>query len=150
MTPAVTKPRRKIVNTKIRLTKEDHAFVTELRKSCGISLSVFVSRMITLLCRTVRTGRDPVTGEAIDWRAAYRLDIDVAKKCHKAIQELRMSPSGPNDTVQAIENAALALKEMAVCFEAARMADRDKNKPNRKVEDPFLYTENSFNAFARK
>ena len=144
LTPVVTKPRRRIVNTRIRMTKEDHAFVTALRKAGGMTLGDMMSRILTLLCRTVRTGRDPITGEAIDWRAAYRLDIDIAKKCHEAIQQLRMAPAGPNDTVQALMNASEALKEVAVCFEASRMAKRDERKPKRKVEDPFDFTEECF------
>lgn len=135
--PAVVKPRGKTITLRVRLTKEDHVFLRTIARSRHTQLGNIVARVMTLLCRTIRTGRDPLTGEPIDWRAAYGLDYDVAGRCTDAIMELRQGHHGGNDFLQALANAAQALDELRLVTEAARLGYRDRRKPKRKVEDSF-------------
>ena len=61
---------------RLRLLPEDRALLHMIATSHNISPSDVVAHAWTLFCRALRTGRDPLTGECIDWKASvYREDI---------------------------------------------------------------------------
>jgi len=137
-TPIITKPRRRSTKARLWLTDEDYAFLKALAKSNRTHMGPLISRMATLFCRVCRTGRDPLTGEPIDWRAhAYGLDLTLSKGCADAIKTLREGHHGANDVVEAMKNAAQALDEVSACIEAARIGKRDWRMVKHRCDDTF-------------
>jgi hypothetical protein len=133
--PLALKPHRKRVRVQLALTTEDHKFLSELAAAHGISLGSLISRQSSLTCRTIRTGRDPLTGEPIEWRAATHMDWDMSNMCAKAIHKLRTTPASANDTIICLRRAAKALENLSHCFEGYSMSRKDIRKTNRGARD---------------
>lgn len=52
----------------VQLLPEDRAFLTLVSKSAGLAEGAVLAHVWRMLCRTLRTGRDPVTGELLSER----------------------------------------------------------------------------------
>ena len=66
------------LSCKLRLLPEDRALCLLIAKSYDISPSDVIGHAFSLMCRALRTGRDPLTGDCIDWKAAtYGDDLPV-------------------------------------------------------------------------
>ena len=127
--PVVGNRRTRTVCIRVSATPEDLTFLRTIAKNAGTTLGPLTARILTLLCRTIRTG------EPIDWRLAYSLDIKVSKACTEAIEALRKSAHSPNDLSQALQNCAQSLDELRAIVDAARIEDRDRCKPRRRAVD---------------
>ena len=147
---AVSRPvsgnrRTRTVCIRVSCTPEDLTFLRTIAKNAHTSLGPLTARILTLLCRTIRTGRDPLTGEPIDWRLAYSLDIKIAKACTDAIEALRATPHTPNDFSQALHNCAQALDELRIIVESSRLDDRDRRKKKKYEADTASITNTEIN-----
>ena len=64
------------LRVQLRLLPEDSAFAQLIAEQYAVSPAEVIAHCWTLTCRALRTGRDPLTGEPIDWKAvAYADDI---------------------------------------------------------------------------
>jgi len=51
----------------VKLSTADFQLLNTLRKHYGHSWASMVSRILWMIARTLRTGRDPYTGKPLDW-----------------------------------------------------------------------------------
>ena len=59
---------------RLRLLPEDTALCKLIGDAYNVSPSEVIAHAWSLMCRALRTGRDPLTGEPIDWKAAAYSD----------------------------------------------------------------------------
>ena len=133
--PVAGKRRSRTVCIRVSCAPEDINFLRAVAKTAKTTLGPLTARILTLLCRTIRTGRDPLTGEPIDWRVAYSLDTDMAQTCADAIEALRKGPHTPNDITEALKNCAQALDELRHIIDASRLEDHHRRKKRRDAAD---------------
>lgn len=70
LNPVKSIDRRGKVSIVLRGTKEDMVLLKVLAKGHRLSRAEIVSRLFAVFCRTLRTHRNPATGEPILWESA--------------------------------------------------------------------------------
>ena len=61
----------------VKLSTADFKLLDTMRRHYGQSWASMVSRILWMIARTLRTGRDPYTGQTLDWTAKdQKNDID--------------------------------------------------------------------------
>ena len=70
--------RRQLV--RFQLSSADFKLLDTLRKQHDLSWSKLVTRILWMICRTIRTGRDPHTGFPVNWTSAVDSVPDELKR----------------------------------------------------------------------